>query len=167
MLIAELIHAGRALAPSHSYVALALALVSLVLSDWILGPKGGDLFSPLRVVAYGVPGAIALLAVVSLEIRGHLRLVLTMPVLLLLGDASYAIYLSHGLVLLLPRVLITRLHMTGPLAAGVLIVVGVVLSACAGIVIHLLVERPLGRWLHRCAMPQPSLRRMAAGPADA
>jgi peptidoglycan/LPS O-acetylase OafA/YrhL len=107
-----------------------------------------------RVVLAGIPGAILLGAVISLEEQGKAWLT-GWPALL--GDASYSIYLSHMLVLPLVVIFWSKL----PLPAGLVFSLGfvtlvVVFSAAAGIVCHWILEVPVTRFLNRCVrQPDP------------
>ena len=67
---------------------------------------------------------------------------------MLLGDASYSIYLSH--VIVLP--VVAKLWLASGLDGGGLsglafVVVAMAASALAGVVLYKLVERPLLQWL--------------------
>jgi exopolysaccharide production protein ExoZ len=70
--------------------------------------------------------------------------------LLLIGDASYAIYLTHTIAMTyLPSWLPAGMDSPATNTAAMLAVV----AACAaiGVVVHLTVEKPVGRWLRRFA----------------
>ncbi|URI11060.1 acyltransferase [Aquincola tertiaricarbonis] len=92
---------------------------------------------------YGAGAALMLYAIVALE-RARL-LEVTAPVLKLLGDASYAIYLVHFTVLV---ALIKAAAATGLLGALPIWVSFLTLAALAtliGCLVHRHVERPVGR----------------------
>ena len=89
---------------------------------------------------------------------------------MLLGDASYSIYLSH--VIVLPVVAKLWLGMRVSTAAAwsgmVFVIVAMVASAFAGVVLYKLVERPLLQWLSgkkRGSARQPAAARLEAGEA--
>ncbi len=87
---------------------------------------------------------------------------------LLLGNASFSVYLIHNPVMLVVLAAAKRLHVeptSGP-ALGVFLLAAVVISLLAGIVVHLLIERPLIRWIDRRTRPA-SLHPMPAPIADA
>lgn len=102
----------------------------------------GDLL--WRPIGLGIPALLVVAGGLTIERRGRLPRV---PVLALLGDASYALYLTHVITLGLLR---------KPLAAlpGVL-AFPVVLTACIAValMVHRWVEQPAARWL------DPNLRR--------
>lgn len=69
------------------------------------------------------------------------------PILLLLGDASYAIYLVHSAILSVAGILQSRILEWSP---GLVYFLGSTLSAIlAGVVVHLWLERPLLKKLRR------------------
>ncbi len=103
----------------------------------------GPLFVPMRLLAISLPAALIVASARSLD--GILR-EWTVPTLL--GDASYAIYLTH-LFVLLP--LILRFGSSGNPA--VMFVLSVFGGVAVGIAVHLGVERPLARLVHYRAKP--------------
>jgi exopolysaccharide production protein ExoZ len=94
-------------------------------------------------VLFGLGIALMIIPIIRLERSGHLRIA---PVLVLLGNASYAIYLVHETVISI----VVRLFLRAPvLATPSLMVVGAVLaSGLAGIAMHTIYERPLIAFLH-------------------
>jgi exopolysaccharide production protein ExoZ len=65
--------------------------------------------------------------------------------LVLGGDASYALYLSHPFSINLVEIVWKRLHLSpGP----VFVAVALVAAVAASIVVHLILERPVTRWLN-------------------
>jgi exopolysaccharide production protein ExoZ len=111
-----------------------------------LGVSGGAAllfspsFGPARAVAWGLPALAVLAGAVGLEARigRHLpRWVLA------LGDASYAIYLSHGFVLPLVALPLRRLAADGSVPEGMCVALGLALSGAVGWAVHRWVERPL------------------------
>ncbi|WP_279478863.1 acyltransferase [Aureimonas sp. SK2] len=103
-----------------------------------------------RLPTAGLPAAMIVLGAVFLErASGPLRL----PVMGLLGDASYAIYLVHLPVLPVVQI-VWRQAGIGAEGGTALLYVGAAVLACtlAGILFHLLIEAPLGRLLR----PRPA-----------
>mgnify|MGYP000331856518 CR=1 FL=1 len=95
--------------------------------------------------------------------------------LLLLGAASYSIYLIHQLalqfVLRLIETFVTRPDPVSLIAIGVITFVA---AALAGVAMHLWIEKPVTGWLHglakrgrgkRAAKPAPDAVPTGAGPA--
>ena len=116
----------------------ALALSVLLATQ---APDGAS-----RVLVRGVPASLLVWCALSWTSLP--------PWLLLLGDASYALYLVHPFPMRAARVLVARL----PLGAGAAVPLDLLLASAASIacalVLHLAFERPLLRWG----------RRVAAGP---
>lgn len=95
-------------------------------------------WSPL----FGLGLAFALVPVIRAEWNGRLRIG---AFLLLLGNASYAIYLLHFPIL---SVIARVVALTGPFATyEVSLVLGMALSIIAGIGYHLLYEKPVLKWV--------------------
>lgn len=113
--------------------SILLAGIAVV---WLCVAPEPGLFGQSRIFTWGIPAVILMAALINSERRidyGRWR-----PALLL-GDASYSIYLSHTAVLPFADKLVARLHL--PWFAAVL---AEALSAMViGIAIHLLVERRL------------------------
>ncbi|AQR61194.1 hypothetical protein BZG35_05660 [Brevundimonas sp. LM2] len=108
------------------------------------------------VLQWGVPAVIIVACACWLE-RWGVRA--DWPWLLVIGDASYAIYLSHPFVVKAAEKVIERVG-NMPLAAQIVANVGVlVMVGLIGVLIHLWVEKPLLRWLHqrvRFKRPDPA-----------
>ena len=108
--------------------------------------------SPLsRAVHWGVPAALVVLGTVSLEEPLRRRLPRWV---LLLGSASYSIYLVQVFIFPLVDGVALRVGAADPGASPRLLAVAVVvwsvlLTAVAGVGTHLLVERPLTQQLQR------------------
>jgi exopolysaccharide production protein ExoZ len=93
--------------------------------------------SPARVLAWGIPAFLIVLSFLSLKPnRTPLQ-----RLMILLGDASYAIYLTHPLVMITyARLLKSRF---ANLPQWPVIPIVVVLSASFGLFIHIFIERRL------------------------
>lgn len=94
----------------------------------------------VRTVMLGVSGFALVCGLATLELFGKVK---APPVLVLLGDASYSIYLIHGVTLAAGAYILNRLAIPSllpPLPVYLALVVG---SVVAGVVVHLWVERPL------------------------
>jgi exopolysaccharide production protein ExoZ len=129
-----------------AFAALALATAALVLAEM----GGATDSTATRLLFLGPPSAVLVAAAVLLERRHAVQ----NRLVLLLGDASYAIYLSHVFTvqilykLALPRIGLDATGITAVLAA-------MLASAAVGIAIHLWVERPLLKLLRGSALQTP------------
>lgn len=130
--------------------ALSIGAAVIVIA---IGPA--DLhYTPWRVVYWGMPAALVIAGIVQLEpVVGFRHW--TLP--LLLGDASYSIYLAHTAVLPLLDPVVRHLPPSA-LVQGAALVLG---SAVAGVTVHLVIERRLVR----CSSRWLGLRARAPGPA--
>jgi exopolysaccharide production protein ExoZ len=99
-----------------------------------------------RAVIFGVPALVMTTAALALEKVG---LSVRWPWLIALGNASYAIYLSHFVVTQAVIMLVLKSGLHGPATA--LLAAGVALAAVAavGLVVHYGFEAPIDRRLGR------------------
>jgi exopolysaccharide production protein ExoZ len=63
--------------------------------------------------------------------------------LLLLGDASYAVYLVHSAIISVAGIVIFKYHVLRHVSAEALVIPLVLIATLIGIVVHLLLEKPL------------------------
>ncbi|WP_244539653.1 acyltransferase [Methylobacterium sp. 174MFSha1.1] len=121
---------------------LALALAGLAL----LALAGEDPALP-RCLAWGGPATL-LVAAAALGPAGTAgagsRPFVLRP-FVLLGDASYALYLAHPFVVRGVRVVAETVGLAGPLGPATLAVLMLVLASLAALLLHRIVERPLTR----------------------
>jgi peptidoglycan/LPS O-acetylase OafA/YrhL len=116
-----------------------LGLVLLALALLMLAHRSGaDGNAP---VAVGLPMALLLAAAV---LGRPLRI---SRALLLLGDASYALYLVHPFAMRAASLLWQWLHLGGPIAAAAYACTALSLAIVAAVGAHLWFERPVTRWL--------------------
>jgi exopolysaccharide production protein ExoZ len=112
-----------------------------------------------EVLRYGVPSALIVLAVAARDLQ-HPSF--NAPVLRLFGDASYAVYLVHLPVIIVAIRLGKEVHME-PSTWTLLAVAAI--STAAGILFHIIVERPVTRYLtgRFAAKPRTSATLLAVG----
>jgi exopolysaccharide production protein ExoZ len=143
----------QVLPPPAALAALLLALAFMVLLS------GSHVESWPRAVYFGLPAALIVLGAVSLEEILARR---PAPRLVLLGDASYSLYLSHDLVLKLaaaPLAAIVRLHPAAAFACALM------LELALGAACYRRIERPLlGLWHGRRAPGRARQVRGAVAP---
>ena len=114
---------------------LGSGCVGLMLSD-LLPPQSAYTY---RVIVWGIPSAAIMLSVVGLEGRIAMQ---RLRIPLILGDASYSIYLVH-VVLLSPVIALAKRYqfsLPGELAVFAAIVL---LGLLAGTATYYLIERPM------------------------
>jgi len=111
-----------------------------------------------RLAFWGLPAAALVIGAVVLDDRGRVG-DLRLP--RLLGDASYAIYLSHGIVVSALLVAGRRLGMplADPMGQPLLALAICVLVTMAGVAVHVALERPMMAWFRR---RRPGARAAAA-----
>lgn len=131
--------------------ALGVAVAVAAKRDWRAGVAGPVLFvaslalalqmpDAARVLVRGVPAALLVVCALSWD---------TLPRwLVLLGDASYALYLVHPFPMRAVRVAFARLP-----NAGVPAYLAVTMASCLllAVALHLVVEQPILRWGRRLA----------------
>lgn len=112
----------------------------------VAGLIAASLVTPAGGLGFALPAVGIVTGVLALEARGTAR---AWPIAKLLGDASYAIYLFHPLVLFVLRQLFLRLPIAGWPQFLIFFPVAIVATAACGIVVHLTVETWLARRLRR------------------
>jgi exopolysaccharide production protein ExoZ len=128
----------------------SVALVLLGLAGLIFFVPGNALFAT-RSLAWGIPASVIVLGVVSLEpVIGKI-----LPRwLLLLGNASYSIYLVQTFILPETQIILEKMRPefahTQPLWAGVVLTAsGLLLTGAAGVACYLQLERRMVAFLKR------------------
>lgn len=114
---------------------LTIALLSFGTAWMIMGGAG----THLRIFDFGIGAFLLVAGVVGLEplLRRH-----PVPLMKLLGDASYSIYLTHVLSLGLFVKLAAKFGFAGTMLSDLLMIA---LCAAAGCAVYLLFEKPVGR----------------------
>jgi peptidoglycan/LPS O-acetylase OafA/YrhL len=128
-------------------ILLGLAAASIVIVGLHVGAFAPGAWSGAmpRFLVAGVPCAAIVGGAVWVERSLPWR---DVPALLLVGDASYSLYLSHGLVLGVVRRFWARLFDVSQLGTHVAFMwFGTAIAMAASFAIYLLAERPMTRWL--------------------
>ncbi len=118
-----------------------LALAALPSLAALLNGHAGNTVNLWRLAYFGIPGALLLMSAISLEHAGWNAGPRSLAVLL--GNASYAIYLSHGFIIPAIARICMKVKLGQPTTYVLLIVLSCVVSAVVGIVVHKYVEQPL------------------------
>lgn len=105
---------------------------------------GRDLWLFDRRLAYGVFSGAIILGLVRAEDTGRLHMTLGWP--LLLGDASYSLYLIHFPMIVVLCKLAAKLHFTGPVATTVAFPIILMTCVVSSVVFYRFVERPVLRF---------------------
>jgi exopolysaccharide production protein ExoZ len=126
---------GWVLPSPLAWLFLALGFGKLALPGLIDGPHW---------IVVGLPALAIVASAVALERRQGIRRIGS---LLLLGDASYAIYLSHGMVLSACLQITKKLGFSsGFFTTPLFFLMSCVAVVIVGVTIHLNFEKPLGRF---------------------
>jgi exopolysaccharide production protein ExoZ len=112
-----------------AFVAMGLALFAGV------AVAGLDV-SQARVLLWGVPAFLLVAGAVSVERAGPVP---SLPPLRILGDASYSLYLVHGLAI---SAALRALKIVGVTAPGIVFATAIVAGVIAGLIAYHLIERP-------------------------
>lgn len=96
-----------------------------------------------RFILWGLPAALLLVAALSVE---EMRL-WRAPVLLAVGDASYAIYLTHDFAISAVRVVMEKLQLAGGITVIASILLSVIVACIGGYAVYRIIEKPLTHWL--------------------
>jgi peptidoglycan/LPS O-acetylase OafA/YrhL len=141
MWIGWLVLKGYRVSTAAAWGLLAVAVLAIALTN------GYELAftDRYRFFIWGIPSAVLLFAALSLEDARLWR----SRVLQAVGDASYAIYLTHDFAVSAVRVLVQKLGLVGDVAVVVAIVLSLVVASIGGYMVHRLVEKPAMNWLRK------------------
>lgn len=118
-----------------------IAALGVAIAGWVLWLMTLDQTVYLRLVlAMGLA-----LVVLGFAVREQSKLMRWPALLLILGNASYSIYLIHNPLLSITQRLAGRIGLTWPVA----MVLGVALSVLAGWIYYLIIERPALRFFQQ------------------
>lgn len=125
--------------------AAAIGAVVLVVLESLLFPQAGTGHAnPLRLALYGLPAALLVYALLSLERTGWKPPQLAVK----LGEISYSLYMWHIPVMLLLAALLLPLR-DWPLATPVYAILSVTLSIYAASAAYKVIEAPATEWATR------------------
>lgn len=152
-LLTERLAAARAVPGAAGLALAALGFALLPVMPWLTGYGPEDDESLVRVLCWGMPAGAVILGLVVAEQHGHR---IRSRAVLLLGAASYAIYLLHpimvGQLLQLPAA-VPPLSWLYCLAAAIAVV-----GLSVGF--HLGIEAPLLRWMRRLLRDRPPVEQL-------
>jgi len=121
---------------------LGWALVAAGLAGFAAVTVSGIDVGPVRIFVWGLPALALVTGAVSIERAGPLP---RWRALRLLGDASYSVYLIHGLAI---SATVRALQMAGLEAPALQSLASVAAGVAAGLLAYQLVEKPLMKLFH-------------------
>jgi exopolysaccharide production protein ExoZ len=130
----------RPLPASISLCFVVAGFAAIILVPFLSSPP------PLRLLTIGLPAAAVVYGMVALDSAGHS---VRSPPAMLLGAASYSIYLVHAFVLAVVERIAIRMGLGHGPMLPVTMAVALALALAAGVMLHLLFERPLDQALRR------------------
>ncbi|CAN5586923.1 acyltransferase [soil metagenome] len=133
-LSAYLVMRGRL--PYPRLIALGGAILFLA-AGWYVS-YGGQV--PSYTLFFGIPSLLLITGSASLELQSPVRFA---SPLIFLGDASYSIYLTQGMVINVLALLLFELHWLTQFNLSLSVLVMVCLTVLGGSIVYQLVERPL------------------------
>lgn len=128
-----------------SGVALFITGATIFNKEIYLLPAGTN-FVLNRVVLFGIPSFLVILALVKMELNKKVRV---NRIFLYLGDASYSIYLIHLPLVVAFYKVIAKMQVSNPWILGLLNVLLFCTICFTGIMIYLNIEKPLIKKLNK------------------
>ena len=143
--VAALYNTGRLHFPGSVRLALVAVALALYLADPLgLIPLARTPNAMVRVLGWGIPGMLMLLAALSSPFEPRSRLARGG---VLLGNASFALYLLHPFAITATRRTIAAMPLPFGAGSWVLVVVGFVVACGGSILAYLYLEKPITAWL--------------------
>ncbi|MDH7794755.1 MULTISPECIES: acyltransferase [unclassified Beijerinckia] len=143
-LLASLYIDGVRLPAKMRWILAALAILWLSLAPV---PEPGTVYGTARPLLWGIP-AILILAGATLSGNASLRSALARPAILL-GDASYSIYLLHPIIIRALRVFWDKMGLSAGLPPWLFILSTLIATIIISVIAYRWFERPLTTWLQR------------------
>ncbi len=144
--------------------AVWIGVIALMVMGWRVGWRLNGEFE-LRLIAFGLPAMLIVLGALLQEKAGA---VWRGELLLLLGAASYSIYLSHQFVIEGVEAILMAANIHVSLGADLMAIgLGLLVAAVGGVAVHLFIEKPITQLLKRLTHTESShtvLKPSTAGP---
>lgn len=120
-------------------VPAALVAIIGAVAAMVLGLKAGGWIPPTdhRALVWGLPAMIIAGSLVALELRGW---IIRSRLLLIMGSASYALYLFHPVAMQAAVKAVAHIHLPAQMGLGFAIAAALSAAAIVSIVIHLTIE---------------------------
>jgi peptidoglycan/LPS O-acetylase OafA/YrhL len=127
---------------------LAAAASMIAITYWMYAPDVGMNIFRKMYMNFGLAPSAALLVFCAARYRNVFSSLLTTRPALVLGDASYSIYLMHYLVLMIATKLIgSAVH--GVIFNTIALILSMIATLAASILLYVYYESPTRRWLRR------------------
>jgi exopolysaccharide production protein ExoZ len=159
----ELARLGVACPLTAGFIALGFTAAAM---HWP-GHTVGGFEDPLRIFGFGLAGGAFLICALNSRLAPYLdsgrlgaRVVAS---LVLLGDASYVLYLTHPFVISAFGKIAIAFGIARPAAVAAWLILALVISCLAAAVFHVVIERPLLRALTRAHFAGTKSARATAG----
>ncbi|MGE7120734.1 acyltransferase family protein [Peribacillus sp. NPDC046944] len=100
-----------------------------------------DIWNLHRVIFWGIPCSIIIFGVVRLEINNSLNIKIP-KICIVLGDASYSIYLTHLITLIVMPFIIKRIDFINDINNGTIELITCIIAIFVGCIFYFIVEKP-------------------------
>ena len=126
-------------------LTLVLGFIALAIAGRFVPDLAADLIAPAgdTILRYGIPAGLIVASAVALEMNGA---VVRNRLILLIGDASYSLYLTHFFVIAVAIMASNRLALGTSARIGVA-VAAYVASIAVAVGVYKMVEQPLNRFV--------------------
>ncbi len=145
----------QAITAAYAWPVLFIGLGLMIAGSAVAFPESA------RFVFWGVPSMIVLLSCLKLELA-HIK---CPRILLLLGDASYSVYLFHVIVIYESRDIARKLIDLSRFPGDLIVTVFAILAIISGTIVYRLVEAPLNTLLLRLYRGQQRVAESHSVPA--
>ncbi len=146
ILVAIIIKSDRILFDKrYAKYILLLGIVAILLNRVNIDYKYIELGGFITTTIYGLACAIIVLALTILPYQNYPNIF--WKILVLLGVSSYSIYLIHNPIESLLHRIVSRLDLISFLDAKIIFLLIVTIATISGILLHLLIEKPLLSYL--------------------
>jgi exopolysaccharide production protein ExoZ len=138
--------------PRRAIIWIGAVLIALCYGSQFVGPLWANSITPSVYMTLAAAAPVVIVAsALFVEYAGG---AITWQPLILIGDASYAIYLTHPIVFEVMKTSNERwLQLPTPEASMGMMLFYVALAGVAGVIVHLAIENPLLRLIKRRRQP--------------
>ncbi|KKQ67190.1 MAG: hypothetical protein US86_C0001G0117 [Candidatus Daviesbacteria bacterium GW2011_GWA2_38_24] len=130
---------------------LMLGVLSFLFSNIYYKIYSLRLDDSLRILFFGLPSA---LIVTSLAIQDKIKSSNIPKLLLLIGNASYSIYLTHQIIISIATRVLIASGIQQLIGLSILMMLSATVAVSVGIAIHLYLEKPMVFYTRKLLLPQ-------------